>query len=210
MTMTKGEKAVGFFGGSFDPIHFGHIHLALQMLEKHSLDEILFCPASLSPFKSNQPSSHTKEHRRHMVELAISPIKKFSLFDWELKKEGPSYTIDTIKWLLAESEKMKKKEHFYLILGEDALEHLSEWKEYEQLLRYAPPLIGSRLREEKKIPSSLSSLSSSISKGLTPIPLLEISSTMVRERLKKGLYCGHLVPAKVLDYIQENTLYSSR
>jgi nicotinate-nucleotide adenylyltransferase len=204
--MRKKEKAVGFFGGTFDPIHFGHLHLALQMMEKHELDEVLFCPAALSPFKGNQPPPHAKEHRRRMVELAISPIERFSLLERELLQDGPSYTIETIRWLISKKEATR----FHLILGEDALEHLSHWKEFEELLTLAPPLIGSRLREVKKIPSSLASVANLIEEGLTPIPILEISSTMLRDRLKKHLYCGHLIPAKVLDYIEENDLYSFR
>lgn len=90
---------IGFFGGSFDPIHNGHLNLAIQMLEAHPFSQIIFCPASISPHKQRTPSTVLKQHRKAMVALAIRPIQAFQLLDWELEQEGPSYTIDTIREL---------------------------------------------------------------------------------------------------------------
>lgn len=198
------EEHIGFFGGSFDPIHFGHIHLALQMLELHKLDRVLFCPAFLSPFRGDEPPRATPKQRLEMTALAIKPIEKFSLLDVEVKREETSYTIDTIRSLKKDAENRGKKCHFHLILGEDSLLRLADWKEIKDLLLLAPPLVGSRMPQALSIPESLKPL---IQKGITKIPVMEISSTEIRERIKKRLYCGHLVPAKVLDYIYENLLY---
>jgi nicotinate-nucleotide adenylyltransferase len=166
------KKSVGFFGGTFDPIHFGHITLAVQLMEAHKLDEILFCPAFCSPFKTASPPIATAEHRSAMLKLALD-LPQFKMTTIELDQGGCSYTIDTIRALHIQGIR--------LILSEEAALHLGKWKESEELIRLAPPLIGPRE--------------------------IHISSTEIRARLKKRLYCGHLVPAKVLDYIHKHHLY---
>lgn len=169
------KKTVGFFGGSFDPIHFGHIFLAIELMEAHKLDEILFCPAFCSPFKTAAPPSASPDHRLAMLQLALD-LPQFKVTPVELKKQGPSYTIDTIRALQTEEVR------FRLLLSEEAAAHLNQWKETEELVRLAPPLIGQR-----EVP---------------------ISSTEIRARLKKKLYCGHLIPAKALEYILSHHLYA--
>lgn len=198
------KNTVGFFGGTFDPVHFGHINLAIQMLEAHKLDRVVFCPARYSPLKESQLPSASEEHRLNMVKLAISPIPQFILIDWEVQKEGPSYTIDVIRFL----KKTTQDTEFRLILGEDSLVDLPRWKDVEALLSLAPPLVGSRhLYIENNLSLLPASMREWIKKGMTQIPIMDVSSTGLRERLFQGLYCGHLIPAKVLDYIQENQLY---
>lgn len=186
------KKKVGFFGGSFDPIHLGHLSLAIELSERHQLDEVYFCPTSQSPFKKAKPPIASKEQRRAMVTAAIAPLPQFTLLDSELQKSEPSYTIDTIRELLKTDH---EKKNYFLLLGEDAYEHFQEWKEVKELVKLVTPLIGSR---------------QSIKKGLTRIPIMEISSTEIRDRLQKRLYCGHLLPAKVWDYIQQHQLYQKK
>jgi nicotinate-nucleotide adenylyltransferase len=197
-------KRVGFFGGSFDPIHNGHLHLAIALSEKHQLDEVFFCPTGQSPHKKSHPPIASKEDRRGMVTAAIHPLPQFTLLDLELRKTMPCYTIDTIQELLAIDHQNKAKRSYFLLLGEDALEQFHTWREVEELVKLALPLIGSR---DKKFILKKGPLSSVIEKGLTSIPILEISSTEIRARLEKGFYCGHLLPAKVWDYIQQHQLY---
>jgi nicotinate-nucleotide adenylyltransferase len=168
------KKIVGFFGGSFDPIHFGHITLAIELMEEHALDEVLFCPAYCSPFKTDKPPVAGPKDRLAMLKLALE-IPPFKITSWELDREGPSYTIDTIRALQTEGVQYR------LLLSNEAAKDLKQWKEVEALVRLAPPLIG-----ERKTP---------------------ISSTQIRERLQKNLYCGHLIPAKVLEYIRKHDLY---
>jgi nicotinate-nucleotide adenylyltransferase len=201
------SKKVGFFGGSFDPIHLGHLNIAIELAEKHKLDEVYVCPTSQSPFKKAQPPIASKEDRRAMVTAAISPLPHFTLLDLELQNSMPCYTIDTIRALMATDQQHKKKKNYFLLLGEDAIEHFHEWREVEELVKLATPLIGSRQKKSFNTKGLTSALSSSIEKGLTDIPIMEISSTEIRDRLKKGLYCGHLLPAKVWDYIQQHQLY---
>jgi nicotinate-nucleotide adenylyltransferase len=193
------SKKVGFYGGSFDPIHLGHLNIALELAERHKLDEVYVCPTSQSPFKKEKPPVASKEHRRAMVTAAISPLPHFTLLDFELQKSVPCYTIDTIRELIA-----LHKNNYFLLLGEDALEHFQEWREVEELVKLATPLIGSRKTESFNMPPALLA---AIKKGITTIPMMEISSTQIRERLKQGLYCGHLLPAKVWEYIQQHQLY---
>jgi len=202
------SKKIGFFGGSFDPIHNGHLNLAIEIAERHMLDEVYFCTTSQSPFKKAHPPVASKENRRAMVTAAISPLSQFTLLDLEIQKTTFCYTIDTVRQLIAIDQQNKAKKHYFLLLGEDALEHFPEWKEPEELVKLAPPLIGSRDQKAFTKPKGISpKLLSIIEKGITPIPLLEISSTAIRARLQEGLYCGHLLPAKVWDYIQQHQLY---
>jgi len=163
---------IGFFGGSFDPIHLGHIALALELLEKNNLNEVIFCPASCSPFKSSAPPRVSDEHRLAMLTLALDH-PQFKLSSIEIDRGGASYTIDTIRTLNLPSIR--------LILSKETATHLSDWKESKALIELAPPLIGSHK--------------------------LDISSTEIRDRLKKNLYCSHLLPASVLNYIHKHQLY---
>lgn len=170
------KKTVGFFGGSFDPIHFGHIGLAVQLLETYHLDEILFCPAFCSPFKTATPPLASPADRLEMLRLALDH-PQFKITTHELDRPRPSYTIDTLRALQAPDVQ------FRLLLSEEAAIHLNKWKESEELLRLAPPLIAAR-----EFP---------------------ISSTDIRSRLGKGLYCAHLVPMNTLRYICSHHLYGS-
>ena len=167
-------KKVGFFGGSFDPIHFGHIALAIQLMEIHQLDEVLFCPAFCSPFKTATPPIGTPHERLAMLKLALD-IPQFKISTLELDRRGPSYSIETLRALQTEGVK------FRLLLSDEAAAHLDKWKDTQELIKLAPPLVAPRE--------------------------IQISSTQIRARLKRGLYCGHLIPAKALEYIQNHHLY---
>ena len=184
----------GLIGGTFDPVHFGHIHLAVMMLETHHLDEVWFIPSVQNPLKDgcNTPF----KERLKMVELAIQGVPKCKALAIEADRPPPSYTIDTVRELI----KQYPNKNFHLLLGDDHLPSLNKWKDVNKLLELAPPFVAARYA----IPQEIIPL---IQNGITHIPVLEISSTMVRERLKKGLYCGHLVPQPVLDYIKQNRLY---
>lgn len=185
------RKVIGFYGGTFDPIHFGHINLAIQLKEIEGLDTILFCPAFISPHKIEEPPKAQAKARYEMTALAIKNIPNFLVTDIEVKREKISYTIETIKQLVKEYP----DSDFRLLISSENLPRFKEWKDVDELVKIAPPLIGSR--------SKFSSQSSKVVK----IKEFDVTSTAIRYRLKKGLYCGHLVPAKVLDYIYTNHLY---
>lgn len=205
------QKKCGFFGGSFDPIHLGHLHLAIELAEKHQLDEVFFCPTSQSPHKKSSPPIASKEARRAMVTAAISPLPQFTLLDLEIQKSSFCYTIDTLRQLLEMDEQNQVKRDYFLLLGSDSLDQLHTWREVDELMKLAPPLIGSRDHENYSAPKEASKgLIKAIKNGLTPIPIIEISSTQIRQRLELGLYSGHLLPAKVWEYIQQHQLYMEK
>lgn len=198
-------KSVGIFGGTFDPIHFGHLNLAVEMLEKHSLDEVWFCPARINPHKQQEIPTAT-QHRLEMVRRAIAKHPKFRLLEIEMTREGPSYTIDTLHWLIQQESLKPDPAHFFLILGEDSLTGFSKWHRPEEIVKLVPLLIGSRNGVSTAIQGS-ELIQKAIQKGLTPTRIMEISATDVRSRLKKMQYCCHLLPMEVLDYIQAHQLY---
>ena len=201
-------KKIGFLGGTFDPIHYGHINLALSLLESHKLDEILFCPAYVSPHKAQSPPVAPPNARIEMTQLAIDPIPQFSLYHKEVERGGSSFTIDTIKDLISRSEEEGEDNKYFLILGEDALPTLHRWKEVDELLTLVTPLVGCRGESTVMTVVTLPPfIVKTIEEGWTEIPMMAISSTLIRKRLKNRLYCGHLLSREVLDFIHKNELY---
>lgn len=195
-------KKIGFFGGTFDPIHFGHLNLAVNLFEATELDELIFSPARTSPAKQDAHPIANAVARKEMIELAIEGFPHFSCIDWELKQEGPSYTIHVI-------EHLKEKEPdamVYLLIGEDALSGLAQWKDVKKLLDLGTFLVGTRLGAVSTLLPPI--LESYLRGSKFPIPTMEISSTVIRQRLAKKKCCNHLVPSKVLDYIEANRVYS--
>lgn len=199
---------IGLFGGTFDPIHCGHLNLAIEMAEQHSLDQVVFCPALVSPFKEIHPPQASLLHRAEMIRLAIQSIPNFSLWINPKQREGLSYTIDMIKDFLASHEEARENSSLFLILGEDALSHFHLWKEVEEIVYLAPPLTGTRSKGINFLKTPhLPFLEDLIDKGLTKITIMEISSTKVRKRLQEQKPCIQWVPLIVLDYIQAHKLY---
>jgi nicotinate-nucleotide adenylyltransferase len=202
------KRKIGLFGGTFNPIHFGHINLAIECKEKKELSEIWFIPSPLSPFRLLEAPLPV-HHRLKMLEAALLPIPGFEICNIELKRPPPSYTVDTLKEILD----LYPHDSFFLLCGEDSLMRFPEWKEPLEIVRSADLLIGSRPTSElmKLLPTLgfNEEISSAIRKGLLTTRQMEISATEIRERIKKRLYCGHLLPEKVLGYIYENQLYST-
>jgi nicotinate-nucleotide adenylyltransferase len=202
-------KLIGIFGGSFDPIHIGHLNLAAEMMEAHYLHEVWFCPAAQNPLKHNVTAG--AEQRLEMLRLAIEGQPRFRILETEIKKEGPSYTIDTLEALSLEQEGSAEPNTFALILGYDAAKGFHLWHRPDEIITYAFPLVGRRINEVEEGPEGefegSPEVIEALKKGLTPTRIMEISSIEVRYRLRKGKYCGHLVPGKVLDYISKHHLY---
>lgn len=195
--MVKKER-IGFLGGTFDPIHHGHLHLALAAKERFLFDKVLFCPAFVSPFKTQQHPQVSPHHRLAMLRLALDEFSDFVLCEEEIHSACVSYTIDTLRRL------QQKHPHvdFHLILGEDQLRAFARWKDFQEIIDRFSPVVGSRLTQAP-FQTSLELNS----KDFFSMPNLEISSTYLRERLAKRLYCKHLMPPKVVDYILEHKLY---
>lgn len=201
--MGAANRKIGILGGSFDPIHKGHLHLANEMMRAHHLDEVWFVPAQINPLKiDSKPRS--VENRIEMVRLAIEGNPSFKVLDIEAKRQGPSYTIDTLK----ELKQQFPSNQFYLLIGEDAIATLPEWKQINDVIKLSTLIIGAR-----KHPKSQTSLENfrevqqAVERGFTPMELNDISSTEIRNRLKNNLDCREFLPTEVFDYIQQNMLY---
>ncbi|MEN9343829.1 MAG: putative nicotinate-nucleotide adenylyltransferase [Chlamydiota bacterium] len=188
------KKRIGVLGGTFDPVHFGHLNLGLCIQEMAGLDEIVLIPAYISPFKEKKPPCASSKHRLEMVKLAIAEIPNFRVDDRELLRQSASYTIDTIDALDPSVE-------WHLILSDESCKELPLWKDANRVIEKAPPLVGVRC----------GLLSTTLPCGVTlfNIPQLDISSTAVRARLLEKRYCGHWVPSSVLTYIYHHNLYGT-
>ena len=196
-------------GGTYDPPHHGHIHLALSLAEAHKLDEVWICPAWTNPHKQGQ-DSQTARHRLAMTRLAFDAIPSFHVLDIECQRPSLSYTVDTLRILYNQEQQRLQPRQLFLLLGEDCAQSLPTWHHAESILDFATPLIGARSSSHPSTPplsKQSSLLSDAIQQGWTPIPLLDISSTALRQRLKEGQYCKHLIPPKVVDYIYMHELY---
>lgn len=202
------EKKIGLLGGTFDPIHWGHLNLAFELMERRQLDRVWFIPAQSNPLKT-AASLASMNQRLAMVQLAIEGIPQFEWKDLEARRPGPSYTIDTLRSLTADQSLHATPNQFYLLLGEDAVSGFLRWRSPEEIITLAPLLIGSRsCALEPEWDDCSPSIRTAIKQGMTSTRLMDISATDIRERLACNLYCGHLVPPSVLKYIHNNELYS--
>ena len=201
------KKRIGIYGGTFDPIHFGHINLAVEMKEKHDLDEVWFCPAHINPHKTNQDSVAASVDRLKMLELALEDISYFGIIPNEIQRKGSSFMIDTLLELKKEDSIQQVDNHYFLILGLDSAQNFFKWKEPIEILKIADVLVGKRFCHDEKELIGDRVIVESLKKGMTKTTIMEISATEIRNRLKQGLYVGHLIPSKVIDYIYQNHLY---
>ncbi len=194
------SRRIGLYGGTFDPIHFGHLQMAGEMMTRHRLDEVRFVPAYVSPDKVDRPPTDAK-HRLAMVRLAIEGIPGYLVDEREIERGGPSYTVDTVRAL--------GQGNFFLIVSDEVAAEMASWKEIYEILEKTTLLVGRRTAEIKEIPvTGDGKVDEAIKKGYTPMPVLDIRATTIRERIKNKESCRHLVPAKVLAYVYGNQLYT--
>ena len=186
-------RRVGLFGGSFNPIHLGHLLLAEEAKEKLLLQRIIFIPTFFSPFKKER-RPHAS-HRYQMVRLAVRGNPAFSLSDIEIRRRGPSYTIETVRSL----RKKMPKTDFFLLVGSDGLKTLPAWKEAKALFRLCHVVIAERPRHPlRNLPKGFKKLE---------IPQVDISAANLRDRIRKGKSIAYQVPAGVERYIVKHRLY---
>lgn len=189
---------IGLFGGSFDPPHNGHIHVIVSLKETYHLDQVYIVPASTNPLK---PVLGAPEHRLAMSHLAFDSLPFCKIVDVEMQRGGPSYTIETLQWLLEHDEAFARAERF-LLLGADGAASFSQWKEVDRILAIVTPIVAARSDV------GVSDLPGAIQKGWTTTKLLDISSTMIRSYVQRGMSIDHLVPPAVANYIRTKKLYS--
>ncbi|GIW98642.1 MAG: putative nicotinate-nucleotide adenylyltransferase [Pirellulaceae bacterium] len=203
------RENVGFFGGSFDPIHWGHLVLAEHFLDVLGLDRVLFVPARQSPFKEERIPADAKD-RVEMIRLSISGNPRFQLELRELRREGSSYTVDTLRELVAEHPDWC----LHLLLGADAAIGFDRWKEPEAICQLARIHVA---RRGGHPPPDLSDLApflqqagQSAEASVVDVPQIEISSTDIRRRLREGRSIRYLVHPAVEAYLESHSLYGAR
>ena len=185
---------VGILGGTFDPIHNGHLAMAQIAREKMSLDEVIFVPSYLPPHKSPKNVVLAAD-RLNMVILAIKGNPFFRISDYEVKKAGKSYSIDTLRYFRKKMKGLK----LYFIVGNDAYEGLSQWKDIDEILKIAHFVVVNRPGSSRK--------GGNIKCHHVMMPGIEISSSYVRQRLEEGKEVRYWVPGPVAEYIKKNRLY---
>ncbi len=185
---------VGLFGGSFDPIHHGHLLVGLAAVEALGLDSLRFVPAHTQPFKGGRHGA-TPEQRAAMVALAIAGEPRFALERVELDRGGPSYTVDTLRTLTAREPGVD----FALLVGADAVAELGGWREADALPGLARIVALTR--------SGAPAPPSPLVWRTLPVPAIEISATDVRARLRAGASVRWRVPDAVARYIAAERLY---
>lgn len=197
------NKKVGIMGGSFNPIHQGHLIVANEVLNIYNLHEIIFVPAGNPPHKNGLQTSPWDRYL--MAHLATVSNDKFSVSDIEIKRTEKSYTINTIK----QFKEIYPDTDFYFITGTDAVLELPSWYEPEKLLKLCKFVAVSRPGTEKGIEEKIKDIMETL-KGdieLLQVPMLQISSTDIRERIKKGISAKYMLPESVEQYIVKNNLY---
>ncbi|MDH7604044.1 MAG: nicotinate-nucleotide adenylyltransferase [Melioribacter sp.] len=194
--MISKQEKIGIFGGTFDPVHIGHLITTQFVLEQRKLDKIIFIPCYISPHKTNQNSSNPV-HRLNMLRLAIEGIPYFELSDYEIRKGNISYTYDTIL-------ELKKTYHYIeLIIGYDNLIVFDKWHKPDEILDLTKLIVMKRIID-KDTEVKNKYFERAI---ILNTPTIEISSTEIRERVKNKLPIDFLVPKKVKEYIIQNKLY---
>lgn len=208
--------AIGILGGTFDPVHYGHLRLALECKEAAALQEIRLVPSSMPPHR--EPPRAAAAQRLGMLKLATASVAGLTVDDCEIRRGGTSYTIDTVR----EIRKHSGNRTVCIIMGMDAFRQLPSWKEWELILEQVHIIVADRPDVETRIDDrQLARLyqtrrtdrrddlhrvpAGSILK--IDIPLLTISSTRIRDMLLRGQDPSFLLPDNVIDYIRSHKLY---
>lgn len=197
---------IGIVGGSFDPPHLAHLIMAETVREALRLDVVLFMPAGTQPLKQDREATH-EDHRVAMTELAIAGNPHFALSRVDVDRHGPSYTADSLERLREQYGGLDRAAMWFVI-GSDSLLNLHRWREPTRILAQARLAVVRRPGYE----ADLGALEGQVP-GVTAAvdwvdaPLMEISSTDIRERLRQGRSVRYRVPGPVLAYIEQHGLY---
>ncbi len=196
---------VGILGGTFDPVHNGHLVIAEVARERLNFNEVLFIPAG-QPWLKVERSITPPQHRLQMLRLALDDRPYFRISEMEIERPGPTYTIDTINAL---KERLNTEDELFFILGQDTLMQLPQWHEAQNLIRLcylvAAPRPGVKNPDLKALEAALPGITQRVM--LMKEPQVDISATDIRERAARGLSVRHLVPEPVNRYIKEHRLY---
>lgn len=185
---------IGILGGTFNPIHIGHLILAQELQEKLKLDQVIFVPTYLPPHKDKSDIAPSKD-RYQMIKLAIKTNRDFSISGFEIKRDGLSYTIDTLK----EFKKQYPQDDLYFISGSDLLKYLDEWKDLPEIIKMVKFIVATRPGYPlEKIPSYISTVA---------IRAVDVSAFEIRQAIRENRSFRYLVPEAVYNYILKRKLY---
>ena len=196
-------KRTGIFGGSFDPVHSGHVRYANFICDKLDLDELIIIPAKLSPFKKT--NSVSDNDRLNMCRLVFND-KRMTVSDTEIRRGGVSYTVDTVR----ELKRQRPTDGLYLFVGGDQLMSFDRWRCFDEIL--ASTVLVAVKRDDSVSREELESFADSRLRRYGKVEIIDfipfdVSSTEIRERLEKGLSISGLVPEEAEKYILRGGLY---
>ena len=196
---------VGILGGTFDPVHMGHLIIAENAYEQYGLDEVWLMPSGMPPHKSGRNVT-ASDDRMNMVSIAIAENPHFKLSDFELKRTGYIYTADTLRLLSNEYKDTK----FFFIIGEDSLDNFDTWKTPEEIVKFCTILVASR-SESHELKGKVSDFQKKYKceAGILVTPFLDISSSDIRDRVSTDKTIRYMVIPEVEKYIYDNHLYKS-
>jgi nicotinate-nucleotide adenylyltransferase len=196
---------IGVLGGTFDPVHIGHIRVAEEVTTRLNLDEVLFIPAGQPWLKADNLISPA-EHRLEMVRLALAGKPNFKLSTMELDRPGPTYTVDTMAEL---KRQLGAGDELFFILGWDNLTQIPQWHEPSRLVKLCHLVAVPRVDFPPPDLKSLDAVIPGLSKRVTILdaPRIDINASEIRRRVRDGLSIQNLVPEPVERYIKEHRLY---
>ncbi len=205
---------IGLFGGTFNPIHLGHLRAIKEVSETFELSKTYLIPAALPPHKPHQDIAAAKD-RLAMIRLAVDHLAAFEISDIELNRSGPSYTIDTLKHF---KSVIGPAHQTYLIMGIDAFLEIDTWKSYLEIFKLTPVIImarpaGTDSRSDSPWKSVADFIRQKVSSDeyqsiyFTDVSLLDISGTKIRDLVRQGKSIRFLVPEQIEHYIRQRGLY---
>ena len=204
--MSRKEMQIGVFGGTFDPIHRGHLDAARAACGFLNLDRLIWVPNRQSPLRLGEDRT-PGSHRLAMVECAIAGDERFEVSDLEVKREGPSYLIDTLEAL----KKQHPKAEWHFLMGMDSLDTFDRWVRVEDIVKMVKVWVMPRPGgEAQRVVTHLEERAPHLAKEVHLLegPQLDISATEIRKRIEKGHPITDLVPSEVSEYISEHNLYN--
>ncbi|MBQ8687486.1 MAG: nicotinate (nicotinamide) nucleotide adenylyltransferase [Ruminococcus sp.] len=197
-------KRIGIYGGSFDPVHKGHLHLAEVAMRRLALDEVIFVPAYVSPFKQEKTGTAEGRHRLAMLRLALEGKPAMQVSDYELKQEGVSYSVYTLRHF----RDLHPEAKLVLLMGSDSLLSFDRWYRWQELMGLAELGCVARTQEDaEKLAVQAEKLAPFGTVHVFCEEILPVSSTEIRQNLKKGEDCSCYLPEKVVQYIVTHHLY---
>jgi len=215
MSSKESSLAIAVLGGTFDPIHHGHLRLAIDLAEQLNFSSVRLMPG-YQPVHRDMPSA-TPEQRFEMLKLAVSDNPELAVDDRELTRKGPSYTLTSLEELRAE---VGPTVPLYFVLGADAFSHFDDWFQWQRLIEYAHILVAIRPGTHPQFSTELTNFVKTVEYQGEGYPKtasgsvvfidnvkLEISSTTIRKKIAEGQSIRYLLPKKVFEYIEQHKIY---